>query len=62
MMLMDGEREREVGWVEADASTYETDKEEEHLEASANGSDAVDVTVTNGGHGDHEKIHAVPVA
>lgn len=42
--------------------THESDEQEEDLEAPAQSGDAVDVPVAHGGHGDHEEVHAVPVA
>ena len=41
--------------------TYESDEEEHDLEAPAQRGDARDVTVTDGRHGHHEEVDAVPV-
>ena len=42
--------------------TYESDEQEQDLEAPPDGGLAVDVAVAHGGHGHHEEVHAVPVA
>ena len=41
--------------------TYESDEEEHDLEAPAQRGDARDVTVTDGRHGHHEEVDALPV-
>ena len=41
--------------------TYQADQKEQHLEASAERSDADHVPVADRGHGDHQEVDAVPI-
>ena len=48
--------------IGGNSETYESDEQEQDLEAPPDGGLAVDVAVAHGGHGHHEEVHAVPVA
>ncbi len=48
--------------IGGNSETYESDEQEQDLEAPPDGGLAVDVAVAHSGHGHHEEVHAVPVA
>ena len=52
---------RRVGKSQSNEVTHQADEKEENLEAPTGGGDADNVPVTDGGHGHHEEVDAVPV-
>lgn len=40
---------------------YQTTKDEEDHKEAAQGGFGIDVSITNGGHGNHEQVHTLPV-
>ena len=52
---------RRAGESQSYEVTHQADEKEENLEAPTGGGDADNVPVTDGGHGHHEEVDAVPV-
>ena len=52
---------RRAGKSQSYEVTHQADEKEENLEAPTGGGDTDNVPVTDGGHGHHEEVDAVPV-